>query len=167
MSQLFLLRHAKSSWDDALLDDRERPLAPRGRRATDQICAYLVEDGISPALVLCSSALRTRQTLGALLPAFRSEATIHIEDGLYGADAETLLQRIRRVPAAVPSVLLIGHNPGIQDLAARLADGDPPGAAIADGFPTGALATFDVRDDWGTMDGQSATAVGFVTPREL
>src|ERR1700730_11813916 len=92
--QLFLLRHAKSSWDDPGLDDHARPLAPRGRRATGLIAQHLGSAQIAPPLVLCSSARRTREPLDAVAP---SGETV-IEPELYGANASAVLERLQRVP---------------------------------------------------------------------
>ena len=117
MKRLFLLRHAKSSWDDADLADRDRPLAPRGRRAAGAIARHLRDEEISPSLVLCSPARRTRETLEAVDPS----GDVRIEDELYGASEAELLERLRRVPEAIESVMLIGHNPAIQELALGLA----------------------------------------------
>ena len=83
--RLWLLRHAKSSWDDTGVDDRDRPLAPRGERAGDLMRQYVDEAGIRPDLVLCSSALRTRQTLALLLHAFERDLEIRIESSLYAS----------------------------------------------------------------------------------
>src|SRR5262245_29809534 len=119
MATLHLLRHAKSSWDDPALPDHERPLAPRGRRDAKLIADHLLRERIAPELVLCSPALRTRQTLELVRP----PGTIELEDALYGASSEELLARLRTVPGSVESVMLIGHNPGLQDLALDLAAG--------------------------------------------
>jgi phosphohistidine phosphatase len=167
MKRLLLLRHAKSSWDDAMLDDRERPLAPRGKRAAGQICGYLLQQDLSPALVLCSSARRTRETLAGLMPAIRTDATVRIEEQLYGADAESLLRRIRAVDDSVPSVLAIGHNPAMHDLARRLASGDARAAEIDAAYPAGALAIFEVEGEWSALDGSAAAVAEFVKPRDL
>ena len=130
MSRLYLLRHAKSSWDDPGLVDHDRPLAPRGRQAAEAIGAYLREHDIGPELVLCSSAARTRETLE------RVGLTGQIEDALYGAGASALLARLHEVPDEVASVMLIGHNPGMRQLAVDL-------AGLDDKFPTAALATLE------------------------
>src|SRR5262245_2142513 len=95
MRHLHLLRHAKSSWDDPELADHERPLAPRGRKAAARIAEHLERERIAPELVLCSTALRTRQTLAALLPILGGEVVIRLEDGLYGAGAAQVLARVR------------------------------------------------------------------------
>jgi phosphohistidine phosphatase len=167
MHRLLLLRHAKSSWDDALLDDHERPLAPRGRRAAEQIGGWLLQQDISPDLILCSSARRTRETLGSLLPAIRGEASIRIEDGLYGAGRDELLHRVRAVREGASSLLLIGHNPGMQDAAALLAAGDPAGTEIGRSFPAGALAVFETKDGWGALEAGTVDVAAFVKPRDL
>ena len=105
MKRLFLLRHAKSSWDDPGLDDHDRPLAPRGRRASAVIAEHLRQERIAPALVLCSSARRTRETLERVMPL--DQAEVRIEGELYGASPKDLLQRLREVPDEVDSVMLI------------------------------------------------------------
>ncbi|HYA09722.1 MAG TPA: histidine phosphatase family protein [Gaiellaceae bacterium] len=167
---LYLLRHAKSSWDEAGLADRDRPLAPRGRKAARRIAKHLRDHEIAPAIVLCSSALRARQTLDAILPALAGEPEVLIEDALYAAGADSLLARLRAVPETVPSVLLIGHNPGIGDLAFMLAGGGD-GAALQrlrEGFPTGALATLEIAEaGWSGLGDGSASLTGYVVPREL
>jgi phosphohistidine phosphatase len=118
---LYLLRHAKSSWGDPGLEDRDRPLNSRGRRAARLVAEHLRAEGVSPELVLCSASLRTRQTLAAILPALDGEVEARIEDALYSAGAEELLERLRSVPASTSSVLVIGHNPGLHELALSLA----------------------------------------------
>jgi len=170
MKRLYLLRHAKSSWDEPGLADRERPLAPRGRKAAKRIAAYLRREDATPSVVLCSSSVRTRQTLAAILPALDGDPEVLVEEGLYAAGADTLLARIRAVPPEADSVLLIGHNPGIGDLALSLAGGGDVDALgrLADGFPTGALATFTVAADaWDALAAGGAELTAYVVPREL
>jgi phosphohistidine phosphatase len=120
--------------------------------------------------VLCSSAVRTRETLDAIRPALSGEPEVLIEDELYGAMADGLLSRLHAVPASADSVLLIGHNPGIADLALALAGG---GDAVAlqrlrEGFPTGALATLAIADGgWAELRDGGAALTDYVVPREL
>jgi phosphohistidine phosphatase len=163
MSRLYLLRHAKSSWSDPGLADHDRPLAPRGRRAAKAIGRYLREQDVEPALVLCSTAARTRETLKRIDVDRREE---RIERGLYGAGAEALLARLREVPDEVPSVMLIGHNPGVQDLALLLARPGPELRALEAKFPTAALASFAVAG-WSTLGPGTAELIDFVRPRDL
>ena len=163
--RLYLLRHAKSSWADPGLADHDRPLAPRGRRASKVIGRHLREQGIEPELVLCSSARRARETLERLGLARRGA---HVEPGLYGADAGTLLARLHEVPAAVPSVMLIGHNPGLQDLALLLSRPGPDVRELEAKFPTAALAIFALPGPgWRTLDRGTAELIEFVRPRDL
>lgn len=114
--QLFLLRHAKSSWDEPSLADHDRPLAPRGRKAAKRIGAHVRREQIRVALVLCSSARRARETLDLVAP----PGEVRIERELYGATSAELLERVRRVPDDVDAVMLIGHEPAIRDLAVGL-----------------------------------------------
>jgi phosphohistidine phosphatase len=163
MKDLLLLRHAKSSWADPGMEDVARPLNKRGRRAAALIARWMVDEELRPALVLCSSARRTRETLDLLHQALGNRVPVHIEPGLYLADAATLLARLRKLPREVPSALLIGHNPGLQDLVVELADA--AGAAPADlrarlhrKFPTAALARFRVMgDDWTALSPDAAS----------
>ena len=166
MKRLFLLRHAKSSWDDPGLDDRDRSLAPRGRRASKLIAAHLRRERIAPSLVLCSSARRTRETLERVVPALDA-ANVSIEDRLYGASSEGLLQRLREVPADVESVMLVGHQPAIQELALDLAGDGAELARVRAKFPTAALATLLFAEDWSELGPGSAELVAYVKPKEL
>ncbi|MGH2960659.1 MAG: SixA phosphatase family protein [Solirubrobacterales bacterium] len=165
--RLHLLRHAKSDWDDPELADHDRPLAPRGRRASRAIATHLADKGIDPALVLCSSSARTRETLDRIASALGSP-TVEIEDGLYGAGAATLLERLRRVPDTVGSVMVIGHNPGIEELALELAGSGPDVKRMERKYPTAALATLTVPgESWSELAEGRSELVAFVLPREL
>jgi phosphohistidine phosphatase len=165
MRTLYLLRHAKSSWDDPALPDHARPLAPRGRRDAKRIAKHLDRLGITPTLVLCSPALRTQQTLDLLRPALAEVAT-QIEAQLYGASSETLLTRIRSVPEAVSSALLIGHNPGLQDLALMLASDGAELERLEAKFPTGALATLALVE-WRSLGPGQAKLLAYTVPKQL
>ena len=167
---LFLLRHAKSSWDDPELGDAARPLAPRGRKAARRMADYIRAHDVHPELVLCSSARRTRETLDALIPTLGPDVDVRIEGGLYAADDRELLSRLRRVGAPIESVLVVGHNPGLQDLATMLAgDGTSQQLQqITTKFPTGALATLDLgKTTWARLSPGCAYLAALVLPREL
>jgi phosphohistidine phosphatase len=158
---LYLLRHAKSSWDDPGLDDHDRPLAPRGRKAAARMGEYLRASQAQISLVLCSSAVRTRQTLELLAP----PGEVQIEPELYQASSGQLVERLRRIPETADAVLLIGHNPAIQDLAVGLT-----GSATDLGsrkFPTAALAILTFAGAWPELDRGRAELAEFVTPKEL
>jgi phosphohistidine phosphatase len=180
---LYLLRHAKSSWETPTLHDHDRPLAPRGIRACDVIADHLREQAIAPDLVLCSTAVRARRTLEGVLEGFARPPRIDYEAAIYGASAATLIDLLRHLPAArlqqppspagqrrpdgPESVMLIGHQPGIGDLAMSLA---ASGARLADleaKFPTAALATLELEVDWADLEPACARLTAFVKPKEL
>jgi phosphohistidine phosphatase len=167
MKQLFLLRHAKSSWDDSELVDHDRPLAPRGRRAATLIAEHLGQEGITPALVLCSSARRTRETLDRIIPALGEGISVQIERELYAASEQRLLDRLRAVEDGVESLLLIGHNPGVEQLALSLAGGGQKLVVLRRKYPTGALATLEFSGRWGDLRPGRAELTDFVTPKQL
>jgi len=172
---LYLLRHAKSSWNESGLADHDRPLAPRGTKATHALAHYIAASHVEPALVLCSTATRARQTLDGVRQSFGADVDVWHEDALYGADASELLDRLRRLPPAVPSVMVVGHNPGLEDLALALAGGGRDGLDNGDAalaglhrkFPTGALATFVIDGDWASLGPRETTLTAFVVPRDL
>src|SRR3954451_4780007 len=141
MKTLYLLRHAKSSWDHPGLADHDRPLAPRGRQAARLMADHLRAEQIVPALVLCSPARRTQETLEALTAAPGDDVPVRIEEDLYGASEEDLLEHLRALREDLDSAMLIGHNPGIQYLAVNLAAGGEALDQLRQKYPTGALAT--------------------------
>jgi phosphohistidine phosphatase len=161
--RLYLLRHAKSSWKDPALADHDRPLNSRGRRAAKAIGRHMRDQGIEPELVLCSPATRARETLERIGPVGHGA---HIEPELYGAGVGALLARLHEVPAAVPSVMVIGHNPGLQDLALFLSRWGPGVREPEAKFPTAGLATLAVPG-WSTLDRGTAELIDFVRPRDL
>ncbi len=161
--RLVLLRHAKSSWADPRLSDHDRPLNRRGRHAAALVGRHLRHEGLGPDLVLCSSATRTRQTLQLLELAKTSEVVI--EDELYGASVADLLSRVGRVPARYGTVLLIGHNPGMEDLARLL---DRNGLDSVEKFPTAAAAVLRFAiGAWGEIRAGAGELDSFFTPKEL
>lgn len=167
MGTLLLLRHAKSSWADPSLADVERPLAPRGEKAARAIARYLLEKRVRPELVLCSTSHRTRQTFEAIEPSLGRDVAVEYEQELYGASEDELLARIRRVPPEVDTLLMIGHNPGMQDLALLLAGGGARLDRLREKFPTAALATLATADGWAGLKAGGAELVDYVVPREL
>ena len=164
---LYLLRHAKSSWSDPMLADHERPLSRRGRRDAKRIADHLLRLGIGPALVLCSTSRRTRETLELVRPAL-DDATVSLEPELYAASAETLLERLHDVPDDVASVMLIGHNPGLEDIALLVASDGIELGRLETKFPTAALATLTLPTaSWQRMSEADAVLAAYVVPKEL
>lgn len=167
---LCLLRHAKSSWADPALEDFDRPLNQRGRRAMIPIGLYIGEKKLHPDGILCSSAQRTRETLGLLLPWLRGEAVVWIERGLYLASAEEFLDRVRQVEDTISCLLVIGHNPGLEDFATMLAGTGNAfaTAAMQEKFPTAGLAVLDLdAPGWGDTAPGKGELRAFVTPKLL
>ena len=169
MLTLMLLRHAKSRWDDPSLEDFERPLASRGREAAVRMGAYMARQKLAPDLILCSSAVRARQTLELVRPHLGNPAT-EFADALYLATPAALLARVRKLGADVAAVMLIGHNPGLHTLAVSLSGGGEKAglAALAAKFPTAALAvvTFATRD-WPAIAPGSGRLAEFMAPKRL
>lgn len=165
---LLLLRHAKSSWGDPGLDDFDRPLNGRGRRAVGDIARVLADGKAAPALVLCSPARRTRETLDGVRPGLGGEPEVRFDRALYLAEADTLAEMVRTLPD-VPSAMFIGHNPGLHELAARLAgSGDAAlRRRIAEHFPTGALATIAFTGEWRDARAGTGRLVAYTAPRDL
>ena len=170
MKTVLLLRHAKSAWNDAGLSDHERPLSRRGERAAEALADYIAKKAPRPDLILCSTAARTRQTLAPLVHRLAAPAPpILLEKGLYLAPEATLLARLRKAPDDAGTVLLIGHNDGIGQLADALA-GSGPAEALAslhEKFPTGALAILELDGPWSDLAPGQARLVEFVRPRDL
>ncbi|MDX6677999.1 MAG: phosphohistidine phosphatase [Solirubrobacteraceae bacterium] len=162
-----MLRHAKSSWDDASLADHDRPLAARGQRAGDLVAAHLRRRAVAPSLILCSTSARTRETLERIAPALDPGVEVLFERELYGASADRLLRRLRALGDDRGSVMLIAHSSGIEDLTLLLAGRGADIDAVREKFPTGALATLTFSGRWRSLGPRDAELVEFVTPRAL
>ncbi|HEV8016283.1 MAG TPA: histidine phosphatase family protein [Stellaceae bacterium] len=163
MKTLYILRHAKAVAEDRE-DDAERPLAKRGRKAAAAMGDYLAASRPAPQLVLCSTARRTRETLDQILPALSPSPEVIYEEGLYLAAARRLHERLQRLPEHAERVLLIGHNPGLHQLASSLASDS---SAFADGFPTAALAVLRLSGRWDALRPHQARLLDYQTPKSL
>jgi phosphohistidine phosphatase len=167
MRRLHLLRHAKSSWDDPTLSDRDRPLAPRGQRAVVRIANWARKHDVRPQLVLSSDARRARETLEGALPGLGAP-DVQIEEGLYAASAEALLERLRSLPDDVDEAMLVGHNPGLAGVLLLLAEPGELRERAQAKVPTGALATLEAElVTWSELEPGCARLVAYVIPREL
>jgi phosphohistidine phosphatase len=172
--KLLLLRHAKSDWTNGAIDDHARGLAPRGRKAAAAMARYFRACGHEPDIVLCSTAVRTRETLKLIRPAFHKNPRIRFLRSLYLAEWKVMLGTIRKTPAGTGTVLLVGHNPGIEELALALArqprteDGRRHVRRLRKKFPTGALAVLDFEaTTWTGILPQRGHLSAFVRPKDL
>jgi phosphohistidine phosphatase len=170
--RLLLLRHAKSDWSDDV-EDHERRLSPRGKKAAPKIGSYMRAKGYEPGLVLCSTARRTRETLELILPRLKSRPKLQYQHALYLADWPDLLAVIRKTKPVSP-LLLVGHNPGMEQLAIALAL-NPKNPAergrtekLAQKFPTAALAVLDFDEkSWRSIKPGSGSLVDYARPKDL
>ncbi len=168
MHTLHLLRHAKSSWKDNV-EDHQRGLSRRGRLAARRIGEHLPAAVGRLDLVLASSALRTRQTLDLVLARFAARPRILIEDELYLASAERLLERLRRLAEEDRNILLIGHNPGLRELALALADTAAPASQplVSGKFPTAARVSFHIAAPWAALGRSPLIPADYVAVESL
>jgi phosphohistidine phosphatase len=168
---ILLLRHAKSAWGKAGLADHERPLNRRGERAAEAMADHIVRKAPRPDLILCSTAVRTRQTLAPLVHRLAQPAPpILLEKGLYLAPETALLARLQDAPDEASTILLIGHNDGIGQLAEVLAGNGraPLLDALHEKFPTGTLAVLRAPiERWADLVAGDAELLAFVRPRDL
>ena len=138
MKTLMLLRHAKSSWKDSDAEDHERPLNKRGKKTAPQMGRVLATEGLVPDLILSSTAIRARDTAKAVAKAASYKGKVELLESLYLATAGKLLAEAQsRTPDSVERLLLVGHNPGMEDLVEIL-------SGKREAFPTAALAVFEV-----------------------
>lgn len=148
MLTLSLLRHAKSSWGDTALKDFDRPLNERGREAAPMMGALMRRDGLKPDHILCSPAVRTRQTVDLVRETYPALGPAEFQARLYHATPVMLLRSVHEVPEVTRHVLLVGHNPGLHQLAVWLTGSGLPSKrkALEEKLPTTGLAvlTFDV-----------------------
>lgn len=170
MKTLLLLRHGKSSWQDASLVDFERPLTLRGIEAARLMGRELQRRGWSPERALVSSALRARMTWELVAAELGPPPETSYRDSLYHADPETLLQEIRITPRRIDGLLVIGHNPGLEELARGLCGPASDTAAmkiLQQKFPTCALARFEFDGHWEDLGFHAATLTHCLHPRQL
>ncbi len=166
------MRHAKSAWDDAALTDHARPLNLRGRQSAEAMRHAMLELGLLPDLVLVSSARRTMQTMHLLEP-WEQAPLVEVIDVLYLADLAALLGVLHAVPDTLRSVMLIGHNPGLHELALHLVGksgtthANPNARRLAEGYPTGALCEFTIAGNWSCLADGAGRLQRFLAPRDL
>ena len=167
--RLFVLRHAKSSWDDPTLADHDRPLNDRGREALPKLERALAAHGDDIDVVLCSSAARTVATLEGVRGALRDDVEVMVDGSLYSASAATWLQRCRDLDDAVTGALLVGHNPGVAELIEQLTGSGEPDALdqLAAKVPTGALACCGFDGAWTQLGSDTCHLDALLVPKRL
>lgn len=172
MHQLLLLRHAKSSRDDPERADHARPLSPKGRREAAAMRQAMRDLGLQPDVVLVSSSRRTLETLEALEP-WDDTPLVEPMDVLYMASAKQMLKVLAEISETARSVMVLGHNPGIHELALLLIGGKeavrdaPRLSRLAEGFPTAALAEFALPGSWHALGPGRVRLLRFLAPRDL
>ena len=170
MRQLILLRHAKSAWSDPGARDHDRPLNRRGQEAAPRIGAYLNKHRFIPERVLCSTATRARQTWELVSAEMRAAPPAAPVERLYNASARTILDVVRHADPNCKSLLVLGHNPGLQEAATLLiASGDlDDRERLREKLPTGGLLVIDFAiEDWSKLHAHSGRLERFVVPRML
>jgi phosphohistidine phosphatase len=167
MLRLSLLRHAKSSWDDSVRTDFERPLNAKGRRAAAMMGAFAAREGLLFDLVIASPALRVRQTIEGMEDGLARALNPVFDSRIYMASAPMLIDVLAGVPTTAARVLLIGHNPGLEDLAFALV-GEGGRGEIEAKYPTASLAELELAGDgWAALAGDCGRLVRFTRPRDL
>lgn len=170
MKTLLLLRHAKSSWENPSVGDFDRPLNERGRKAAPKVGRFLVESELVPDRVVCSPAQRTRETWTAVQSELDGPREATFDQAIYLGAPDTLLEIAKSQPDDADTVMLIGHNPGVEALAGWLAGEGSPEAIerLSLKFPTAGLAILEFEvDHWVELDREVGTLRAFVSPHEL
>jgi len=165
MARLILVRHGAAANKAQGADDRERPLTPAGRADISALTRRLGAEGVDSAThVLCSPSRRTRETLELLLP---HAISVDSNPALYLGDGPALLKLLRYIEVPAKSVMMVGHNPGMQQLAVELAGGPATqsGRALAEEFPAAAAAVFDVAGPWARLGLDGVRLVAFYPPQ--
>lgn len=169
MKTLYLFRHGKSSWRDRNLPDFDRPLKQRGIDAAHLIGNHMVSRGMRPDVILCSSAARTQETLKYLQEEMGGEPEVHIDRSLYLAGPNRIIRQLSKISPNIESVMVIGHNPGLQFLAMELTSGAGEARGrLGKKFPTAALAVMTCEQpSWSTIRPGSFTLQEYLTPKTL
>jgi phosphohistidine phosphatase len=166
-SELFILRHSKSDWRDSALSDHDRALNGRGKHDAEQLARWLKTNSLRPDKVICSTALRARQTLQPIIEHLDLEASdIQYEERLYLASLKNLLQVIQAGKPEQGSLMIVGHNPGLDELVAYLASSPPPLSKSGKLMTTTSLAHFKMPADWIRLE-QQAQLITITRPGDI
>ncbi len=166
MPTLTLLRHAKSTWTDSVRADIDRPLNAKGRRAAATMGAWMAREGLTFDLVIASPATRVRQTIEGIEDGYGQALVPMFDTRVYMASAAMLADIVQAAPAGVARLLLIGHNPGLEELVLWLVPACPERADVEEKYPTASLAEIAV-DDWTGMAEGGGKLLRFTRPRDL
>jgi phosphohistidine phosphatase len=169
MANLYLLRHAKSDWGNVKLSDHDRPLNDRGRKDAARMGRSLARLGISPEIVICSTAVRARETLERVMDAGGLDWAVQYEPALYMAGVSTILGVVRSDAGACKSALLVGHNPGFHSVAMEMIrSGEPELVHALDyKYPTGTFADIAFDDaTLGTVERSTGVLRQFLRPKD-
>jgi phosphohistidine phosphatase len=170
MRELMLFRHAKSAWDVSGIADFDRALAARGERTAPAMARHLKERDLLPDAILCSASLRTRLTLQLLMKEWHEDIPVTFERKIYEAAPMAIIACLGAIDDDYRRVMVIGHNPGLQELALYLLknQSDPRRALIVEKFPTAALAMIRIDTKvWSSIVGVRAELMHFIRPRDL
>ncbi len=165
--ELLVMRHAKSDWDAGADSDFARPLSKRGRRDCERIAQWLGERSLFPDHILHSAAVRTTETTARVLETLGVRPSVDSSDGLYLGGLGILTGSLRNAPAAAERVLLVGHNPGMDELVTWLTGFAPPRAANGKLMVTAALAWFRFTGPWSGLSEGGPNLVDLVRPKEI
>jgi len=161
MKTLLLLRHAKSDWGDDSLPDFDRPLAPRGKRDAPRMGKALRKRGVMPELIISSPAARAKTTIEDFMKAAHLDLTVKFAESIYGAPSSELMKVIRSLPDEISRALMVGHNPGFEDLLNRL-------TGKRERMPTAALARIEFQiDQWADIEEEKGKLMWLLTPKQL
>lgn len=159
MKTLLLLRHAKSDWGNAGLRDFDRPLAKRGLKDAPRMGEVVKKQGVLPNFILCSPALRAKETMELFKQAAKLDAKVEFEQNIYEASSAELIKLVRHLPNQYPCVLMVGHNPGFESLLSRLIGSDRQ-------MPTAALACIEFQiDAWEDVEDSEGNLLWFSIPK--
>lgn len=157
MRELIILRHGKSAWDSDAPSDFQRPLTRRGFQMVPGVGAWMWQQGMRPQAIVSSSALRAWQTVIPIATALDvAEQAVRFDGRLYLADRDTLLQVLGEMPDGITSVLLVGHNPGLEDLAGFLLGGNTPQTDDDRLLPTATVCQMELDAGWNDLTAGSA-----------
>jgi phosphohistidine phosphatase len=165
--EIWLLRHAKSDWGTGVRTDFERPLSRRGREDAPRLGAWMADEGLVPDLVVTSPARRAEETLALVLEGLEAAPPVRRDERIYDAGVGDLLEVLRGLPEEAERVLLVGHNPGLEDLAGWLGRDPIPRTASGKGMTTCNLVRLELAGSWRAVEVGEARLRTWMRPSDL